>query len=238
MASTVPGNTGDHKPGALGYYAVLAGIPAWGPTIAPVLLDWAAKCEREGSICAPAQQTQLQETPKHIKEERRGWEVTAVEVTWHNHTAEAALALGRLSRQQLRREAHPCSRETTYKWPKTREPGNGIDIFHVPQSSWVIPPPCPRSGDSWPLSHSLAPPKQPRGPAPLPPPEPLLTRPGVLRDWCHLGAFQGVPTEARGMVHPLPGAVGAWPGQVGAQVWCWAAGDLSTGSMGGGCRPG
>lgn len=33
------------------------------------------------------------------------WEVTAMEVTWHNHTAEAALALVKLSRQQLRRSS-------------------------------------------------------------------------------------------------------------------------------------
>jgi len=53
-SSTVPGNADDYKPDATGHYTVLAGIFAWGPTIAPVSLDWAAKHRQAGTVHGPA----------------------------------------------------------------------------------------------------------------------------------------------------------------------------------------
>lgn len=54
-SSMVSGSTDDYQPHAVGYYGVLGGILAWGPTIALFSLGWAAKCGQEGTGHGPAQ---------------------------------------------------------------------------------------------------------------------------------------------------------------------------------------
>lgn len=48
-----------NKPDAAGYLAVLGDILGWGPMIAPVSWDRAAKCRPEGTGHGPAQQAGL-----------------------------------------------------------------------------------------------------------------------------------------------------------------------------------
>ena len=113
------------------------------------------------------------------------------------------------------------------------EARNGTDIFHILTNSWLVLPPHPRLGVSLPLDALLTLSKQPLGLAPLR--EPLLTPPGVLRDWCHFGTFWGVSTEAiegagASLARRGEGLAGAGGG-LGAVLGSWGHAD---GTHGGG----